>query len=173
MCMIVRFYRSTGKAALREMLTPLINNVLEDKNLHININPVDVYKQWINSMEYNSGQVAGMPYDVTAEQALKYEEVQKRLQKSITKLKQVTTMFLATIVKSGKKMPYGIQYIAKVMSCMFGVYHLTNLDQYWLDLEKYSLSTKNFGQTFFIFLIVLRLLNVFHLGIDDVFVIYF
>ena len=62
----------------------LINNVLEDKNLHININPVDVYKQWINSMEYNSGQMAGMPYDVTAEQALKYEEVQKRLQKSIT-----------------------------------------------------------------------------------------
>ena len=55
-----------------------------------------------------------MPYDVTAEAALKYEEVQKRLQKSITKLKQVTTMFLATIVKSGKKLPYGIQYMAKV-----------------------------------------------------------
>ena len=58
-----------------------------------------------------------MPYDVTAEAALKYEEVQKRLQKSITKLKQVTTMFLATIVKSGKKLPYGIQYMAKV--CIF------------------------------------------------------
>ena len=58
-----------------------------------------------------------MPYDVTAEAALKYEEVQKRLQKSITKLKQVTTMFLATIVKSGNKLPYGIQYMAKV--CIF------------------------------------------------------
>ena len=58
-----------------------------------------------------------MPYDVTAEAALKYEEVQKRLQKSISKLKQVTTMFLATIVKSGKKLPYGIQYMAKV--CIF------------------------------------------------------
>ena len=60
-----------------------------------------------------------MPYDVTAEAALKYEEVQKRLQKSITKLKQVTTMFLATIVKSGKKLPYGIQYMAKV--CIFSL----------------------------------------------------
>ena len=47
--MIVRFYRSTGKAALREMLTPLINNILEQKDLHININPVEVYKQWIVS----------------------------------------------------------------------------------------------------------------------------
>ena len=47
--MIVRFYRSTGKAALREMLTPLINNILDQKDLHININPVEVYKQWIVS----------------------------------------------------------------------------------------------------------------------------
>ena len=49
--MIVRFYRSTGKAALREMLTPLINNILEQKDLHININPVEVYKQWIVSQK--------------------------------------------------------------------------------------------------------------------------
>jgi len=116
-CMIVRFYRAGGggKKALRNILGPLITNVLEDKSLHINISPVEIYKQWINSMEYNSGQEAGMPYDVTAEQALKYEEVRKRLQKSITKLKQLTTLFLATIVKSGNKLPYGILYIAKVL----------------------------------------------------------
>ena len=117
MCMIVRFYRvgGGGKKALRDILGPMITSVLEDKNCSININPVEIYKQWINSMEYHSGQVAGMPYDVTAEQALKYDEVRKRLQKSITKLKQVTTMFLATIVKSGNKLPYGILYIARVL----------------------------------------------------------
>ena len=79
------------------------------------LSPVEIYKQWINSMEYDSGQVAGMPYDVNAETALKYDEVKKRLQKSIVKLKQVTTMFLATIVKSRQKLPYGILYIAKVL----------------------------------------------------------
>ena len=56
-----------------------------------------------------------MPYNVTLEEALKHEEVESRLASSITKLKQVTTMFLATIVKARPKLPYGIQYMAKVL----------------------------------------------------------
>jgi hypothetical protein len=39
--------------------------------------------------------------------------VKTRLAASITKLKQATTMFLATIVKA--KLPYGILYMAKVL----------------------------------------------------------
>ena len=56
-----------------------------------------------------------MPYNVTLEEALKHEEVKSRLASSITKLKQVTTMFLATIVKARPKLPYGIQYMSKVL----------------------------------------------------------
>ena len=54
------------------------------------------------------GVACGMPYNVTLEEALKHEEVKSRLASSITKLKQVTTMFLATIVKARTKVPYGI-----------------------------------------------------------------
>ena len=56
-----------------------------------------------------------MPYDVTTEDALQYEEVRKRLARSISKLKQVTTMFLATIVKARHRLPYGLLYIAQVL----------------------------------------------------------
>ena len=56
-----------------------------------------------------------MPYNVTQEEALKHEEVKMRLNNSITKLKQVTTLFLATIVKARAKLPYGILYMAKVL----------------------------------------------------------
>ena len=56
-----------------------------------------------------------MPYNVTLEEALKHEEVKSRLASSITKLKRVTTMFLATIVKARPKLPYGILYMAKVL----------------------------------------------------------
>lgn len=56
-----------------------------------------------------------MPYTVSLEDALKHEEVKSRLASSITKLKQVTTMFLATIVKAGPKVPYGIKYMAKIL----------------------------------------------------------
>ena len=99
--MIVSFNRSgKGQTSLREMLGPLINRVLEDKTLHISTNPVEIYKQWLNQLEFDSGKTAGMPYDVNVQQALEYEEVQKRFNRSITRLKQVSTLFLTTILKS-------------------------------------------------------------------------
>ena len=57
--MIISFYRvgGGGKTSLQEILGPLITQVLEDKTLHINISPVDIYKAWVNSMEYDSGKV--------------------------------------------------------------------------------------------------------------------
>jgi len=56
-----------------------------------------------------------MPYNVSQEEALKHEEVKMRLNNSMTKLKQVTTLFLATIVKARAKLPYGILYMAIVL----------------------------------------------------------
>ena len=120
------------------MLGPLINRVLEDKSLKINTNPVEIYKQWVNQMEYETGRSSGMPYDVTAEQALEHEEVKKRLARSITRLKQVryistnclghpiddenacfrlqvATLFLTTIVKSKRHIPYGMLYMTRVL----------------------------------------------------------
>ena len=50
--LIVGFYKSgQGQAALREVLGPLIKQVLTNKDLHINTNPVEIYKQWINAKE--------------------------------------------------------------------------------------------------------------------------
>ena len=40
--------------------------------------------------------------------------MQKRLARSITDLKRVTTLFLASIVQGIDKFPYGILYCAKV-----------------------------------------------------------
>ena len=54
--MIVGFYKSgQGQVALREVLGPLVKQVLDNKDLHINTNPVEIYKQWINAKELESG----------------------------------------------------------------------------------------------------------------------
>ena len=57
--MIISFYRvgGGGKQSLLDILGPLITQVLEDKTLHINISPVDIYKAWVNSIEFDSGKV--------------------------------------------------------------------------------------------------------------------
>ena len=34
---------------------PLVKQVLDNKDLHINTNPVEIYKQWINGKELETG----------------------------------------------------------------------------------------------------------------------
>lgn len=114
--MIVGFNRNQrGQNSLREMLNPLVTEVIEDKHLRINTNPVDVYKTWINMTESQTGKTSTLPYDVSIEQALSHEEVQKMIQQSIDKLQQVTDKFLTTILQSLDKIPYGMRYMAKVL----------------------------------------------------------
>jgi len=45
-----------GQGALRELLNPLVTTVVDDNALQINTNPVEVYKQWINQTEAETGQ---------------------------------------------------------------------------------------------------------------------
>lgn len=56
-CFILLLYRGQkGQSSLRELLQPLVEGVLNDKNLSINTNPLEVYKAWINQMESETGQ---------------------------------------------------------------------------------------------------------------------
>ncbi|CAL4074100.1 unnamed protein product [Meganyctiphanes norvegica] len=114
--MIVAFNRKGhGQAALRDMLGPLINKVMEDKNMHIHTNPIDIYKSWVNQMEMQSGQASGLPYVVTQEQALQYPEVQERLKQAINTLKEITSSFCVKITNSRHMIPYAMLFMAKVM----------------------------------------------------------
>ena len=114
--LVISYNRSgRGGYGLKELLGPLIKQVLDDTKLKINTNPVEVYKCWVNQLESETGQACGLPYDVTQEVALGYEEVQKRLAKSITELKRMVTLFLTTIIKGLDKFPYGILYISKIL----------------------------------------------------------
>ena len=55
--MIVSFVRKgPGRAALREVLGPLVTQVLEDPQLNLNTNPVEIYQTWLNEIEMQTGQ---------------------------------------------------------------------------------------------------------------------
>ena len=61
-CFILLLYRGQkGQSSLRELLQPLVEGVLNDKNLSINTNPLEVYKAWINQMESETGQARYSP----------------------------------------------------------------------------------------------------------------
>ncbi|ESN91702.1 hypothetical protein HELRODRAFT_108462 [Helobdella robusta] len=114
--MIVSFNRNArGQSLLKELLNPMVIEILEDKNLKINTNVVEVYKQWVNQTEATTGKPSGLPYDVSIEQALKHEEVGMKLSDTILVLQQCTEKFLGAILMSIDKIPYGMRYMSKVL----------------------------------------------------------
>ena len=57
--MVIHFTRSEsegGHTVLRELLAPLVKEILGKEDLVLNTSPVDVYKAWINQMESETGE---------------------------------------------------------------------------------------------------------------------
>ncbi|NXR45280.1 IQGA2 protein, partial [Hippolais icterina] len=114
--MVVSFNRGArGQNTLRQLLAPVVKEIMEDKSLIINTSPVDVYKAWVNQLEMQTGEASKLPYDVTTEQALTHTEVVNKLESSMQSLRAVTDKVLTSIFSSLNMMPYGMRYIAKVL----------------------------------------------------------
>ncbi|NXV63986.1 IQGA2 protein, partial [Molothrus ater] len=114
--LLVGFYRNMpGQSALRHILAGPVQEVLQDRTLSINTDPVDIYKAWINQTESQSGHRSKLPYEVSPEQALSHPEVQRRLDISIRNLLAVTDKFVSAITSSVDKIPYGMRYMAKIL----------------------------------------------------------
>ncbi len=113
---IVSFYRKhRGENVLRNLLNQTIKEFLNADNLQLCLSPSELYKNWVNKIEMESGKVSGYPYDVTNQKALEYEEVRRQLDINIKAVKVYTAKFLQLIIKSIDKIPYGLRYIAKVL----------------------------------------------------------
>ncbi|XP_051924373.1 ras GTPase-activating-like protein IQGAP2 isoform X3 [Hippocampus zosterae] len=114
--MVVSFNRGArGHNTLRQLLSPVVKDIIDDKNVGINTNPVDVYKAWVNQLETATGEASKLPYEVTPEQAMAHEEVRKRLEASSLALRSATDKVLNSIVSSLDNIPYGMRYVAKVL----------------------------------------------------------
>ncbi|XP_063819792.1 ras GTPase-activating-like protein IQGAP2 isoform X3 [Pseudophryne corroboree] len=114
--MVVSFNRGArGQNTLRQLLAPVVKEIIEDKSLIINTSPVEVYKAWVNQQEAATGEASKLPYDVTTEQALSHNEVVNKLESSIQSLRAVTDKVLHSIFSSLDLIPYGMRYVAKVL----------------------------------------------------------
>ncbi|XP_048514358.1 ras GTPase-activating-like protein IQGAP1 isoform X2 [Athalia rosae] len=115
--MVVNYARQlNGQNSLRQIVGPIIEKVLADKSINIETNPVDIYKCWRNQLEMETGQSLNLPYTVTQQQALSYEQVRHRLNNGIKLLKKTVVEFLTRITESRNLIPYGMLYMAKVLN---------------------------------------------------------
>lgn len=60
--MVVSFNRGArGQNALRQILAPVVKEIMDDKTLNIKTDPVDIYKSWVNQMESQTGEARCVP----------------------------------------------------------------------------------------------------------------
>lgn len=104
-----------GQNVLRQILVLVVKEIMDDKFFNIKIDFVDIYKFWVNQMEFQIGEVSKLFYDVIFEQVLVYEEVKIWLDSFIRNMWVVIDKFFLVIVSFVDKIFYGMCFIVKVL----------------------------------------------------------
>ncbi|GAA5836613.1 hypothetical protein JCM3766R1_006970 [Sporobolomyces carnicolor] len=106
--------RGPGQSYLKSVLAERINSLIEHKDLNLEINPLKVYEQMINSIQDETGELPeDLPRNVTPEIAASNPDVQNIIAPRLTMLMEIANSFLLTIMDSIDSVPYGIRWICK------------------------------------------------------------
>ncbi|KAG0317640.1 hypothetical protein BGZ99_006182 [Dissophora globulifera] len=98
---------------LRDLLGPLVQQVLEDDFLDLESDPLMIYRASINNEELRTGRPSERPLHIDHTEALNDPETRTTFIRHLQELRLRTEMFLDAILESLPRMPYGIRYIAK------------------------------------------------------------
>ncbi|BGP02544.1 Ras GTPase-activating protein [Rhodotorula toruloides] len=106
--------RGPGQSYLKSVLAERINSLIEHKDLNLEINPLKVYEQMLNSIEDETGDLPpDLPRNITPEVAAANADVQNIIAPRLTMLMEIANSFLLTIMNSIESVPYGIRWICK------------------------------------------------------------
>ncbi|KAI8349251.1 hypothetical protein B0O80DRAFT_501353 [Mortierella sp. GBAus27b] len=98
---------------LRELLGPLVRQVLEDDFLDLESDPMMIYRASINNEELRTGRPSDRPLHIDHTEALNDPETRTTFIRHLQELRLRTETFLDAILESLPRMPYGIRFIAK------------------------------------------------------------
>lgn len=106
--------RGPGQSYLKSVLAERINSLIEHKDLNLEINPVKVYEQMLNSIVDETGDYPDdLPRVVSPEVAAANPDVQNIIAPRLTMLMEIANSFMLTIMSSIDSVPYGIRWICK------------------------------------------------------------
>ncbi|KAM0791795.1 hypothetical protein ACM66B_004058 [Microbotryomycetes sp. NB124-2] len=106
--------RGPGQQYLKNVLAERINSLIEHTELNLEINPIKVYEQMLNSIQDETGDLPDdLPKIVSPEEAAANSDVQNIIAPRLTMLMEIANSFLLTIMDSIDQVPYGIRWICK------------------------------------------------------------
>lgn len=106
--------RGPGQSYLKVVLQDKINQLIDLKDVDLEINPLKVYGRMVEQIQEARGDVPpDLPKGVTAEEAADNRQVQAIITPRLKKLMEIATSFLETIIEGLDETPYGIRWICK------------------------------------------------------------
>ncbi|XP_068685285.1 uncharacterized protein [Montipora foliosa] len=100
--------RAPGQEYLKATLGELVSEVVEQKDLLLEINPLKVYPEIY-------GKFADSSEQVTLERAMDDDAVQMRIRDRLTKIMNLTSKFVKAITGSLLEVPYGIRWLCSAI----------------------------------------------------------
>ncbi|RCI02487.1 hypothetical protein CU098_008645 [Rhizopus stolonifer] len=91
----------------------LFERVLNDNDLDLETNPIAIYQKCISQEESATGQPSKRPFNISQSQALQSPDVIRILSEHLEKLRDITELFLNSIINTVNTMPYGMRVIAR------------------------------------------------------------
>lgn len=106
--------RGPGQSFLKSVLASQIDNLIQLKDLDLEINPLKVYERMVEQIEEDTGKPPpNLPKGITAEQAAENDRVQAIIEPRLSMLTDIANNFLNTIIDGLEEAPYGIRWICK------------------------------------------------------------
>lgn len=106
--------RGPGQSYLKEVLSEKINQLIEQDDRDLEINPLKVYESMVKQIEESTGALPDdLPRSVTAEFAAEHPQVQAIIEPRLQTLSELAEGFLDEIILAVEDAPYGIRWICK------------------------------------------------------------
>jgi Ras GTPase-activating-like protein IQGAP2/3 len=97
----------------RTLLSPLVNEVVQNDFLDLETDPVSIYHKAINDEESRNGMPSIRPHAVTSQEALADTEVRDTFVIHLRNLREITEKFFAAVTSTVDTVPYGIRVVAR------------------------------------------------------------
>ena len=110
--------RGQGLGILREILEKPIREMVAQTSLNLEINPVEVYKQIINSYEAKMNKPWDGIRNPTSDEAAENKYVKRLIPPRVKQLEYIAEHFIQRIIETVDSVPFGIRWICRQLAEM-------------------------------------------------------
>eukprot|EP00485_Elphidium_margaritaceum_P005505 CAMPEP_0202708610 /NCGR_PEP_ID=MMETSP1385-20130828/20774_1 /ASSEMBLY_ACC=CAM_ASM_000861 /TAXON_ID=933848 /ORGANISM="Elphidium margaritaceum" /LENGTH=902 /DNA_ID=CAMNT_0049367625 /DNA_START=42 /DNA_END=2750 /DNA_ORIENTATION=+ len=110
--------RGQGLGILRDILEKPIREMVNQTSLNLEINPVEVYKQIINSYEAKMNKGWDSVRNPTSDEAAENKYVKRLIPPRVKQLEYIAEHFVQRIIETVDSVPFGIRWICRQLAEM-------------------------------------------------------